>query len=138
MCEHILNSCFFKAPYGCMSDVCFHESLANVGKSSHCYHKTPLSFVSCTFQNNIINAKFIQGCVLKSQHGASIILWSSVHSKGCLVVIVICHLPLKCVFHVFHLIECQTFSYWESQIHLMIFPPHSNGNGACDKTVILT
>lgn len=47
-------------------------------KKSHCCSKMSLSFVSCTFQNNTINAKFIQGGVLKkkkkTQHGATIIL----------------------------------------------------------------
>lgn len=51
-----------------------------------------------------------------------------------------CHLPLaiEMCFSCFSSHWMSNISYWGSQIHLMIFPPHSNGNGACDKTVILT
>lgn len=107
-------------------------------KNGHCCNKMPLSFVFCTFQNNIINAKFIQGSVLKNTtwcHNYIVTLCSFKGPSCC-----DCHMPLaiEMCFSCFSSHWMSNISYWGSQIHLMIFPAHSDGNGACDKTVVLT
>lgn len=140
---YISHSCFFKAtsPYGCMFVVSFYKkkSSQEQKKNSHCCNKMSLSFVSCTFQNNTINAKFIEGSVLKKNTTCCqdyIVIFCSFKGPSCCD----CHMPLaiEMCFSCFSSHWMSNISYWGSQIHLMIFPPHSNGNGACDKTVVLT
>lgn len=62
-------------------------------KNSHCCNKMSLSFVSCTFQNNTINAKFIEGSVLKKNTTCCqdyIVIFCSFKGPSCCD----CHMPL--------------------------------------------
>lgn len=141
----ILHPRFFKAkrPYGLVFVASFNDNNGSGQKKKRKKQaivatKMSPSFVSCTFQNNTINAEFIQGSVLKNTTWCHnyIVIFCSLKGPSCCD----CHMPLaiEMCFSCFSSHWMSNISYWGSQIHLMISPPHSNGNGACDKTVVLT
>lgn len=72
----------------------------------------------CTSQNNIINAKFIQGKNTTWCHNYIVILCSLKWPSCC-----DCHMPLaiEIWFSCFSSHWMSNISYWGSQIHLMIF-----------------
>lgn len=124
---------------GCLfSAFMISKSLAESGKSWHYHHKNVpiLCIWYISKQRNQCRIYTRQCLKITTWCGNYIVIFCSFKGPSCCD----CHMPLatEMCFSCFSSHWMSNISYWGSQIHLMIFPPYSNGNGACDKTVVLT